>query len=81
MYDPRPYTTALYALQDMYGQSRQLVQSELGVILNAPAVKFGDAEAFDSFNLSIQTLVGMLRTLEGPKGYEHVAVALMLIDC
>ncbi len=27
----------------------QLVQSELGVILNAPAVKFGDAEAFDSF--------------------------------
>ncbi len=70
MYDPRPYTAALQALQDKYGQSRQLVQSELGVILNAPAVKFGDAEAFDSFSLSIQTLVGMLRTLEGPNGYE-----------
>ncbi|KAI2657497.1 hypothetical protein H4Q32_008840 [Labeo rohita] len=70
MYDPRPYTTALQALQDKYGQPHQLVQSELGVILNAPAVKFGDAEAFDSFSLSIQTLVGMLRTLEGPNGYE-----------
>ncbi|XP_058625394.1 uncharacterized protein LOC131536472 [Onychostoma macrolepis] len=70
MYDPRPYTTALQALQDKYGQPRQLVQSELSVILNAPAVKFGDAEAFDSFSLSIQTLVGMLRTLEGPNGYE-----------
>ncbi len=68
MYDPRPYTTALQALQDKYGQSRELVQSELGVILNAPAVKFGDAEAFDSFSLSIQTLVGMLRTLEDPNG-------------
>ncbi|KAL1267170.1 hypothetical protein QQF64_002845 [Cirrhinus molitorella] len=70
MYDPGPYTTALQALQDKYGQPRQLVQSELGVILNAPAVRFGDAEAFDSFSLSIQTLVGMLRTLEGPNGYE-----------
>lgn len=49
MYDLRPYTTALQALQDKYGQPRQLVQSELGVILNAPAVKFGDAEAFDFF--------------------------------
>ncbi len=70
MYDPRPYKTALKVLQNKYGQSRQLVQSELGVILNTPAVKFSDAEAFDSFFLSIQTLVGMLRTLEGPNGYE-----------
>ncbi|XP_073731871.1 uncharacterized protein [Misgurnus anguillicaudatus] len=70
MHDPRPYTTALQALQDKYGQPRQLVQSELGIILNTSAVKFGDAEAFDAFSLSIQSLVGMLRTLEGPNGYE-----------
>uniref|UniRef100_A0AAV2MHW6 Uncharacterized protein n=1 Tax=Knipowitschia caucasica TaxID=637954 RepID=A0AAV2MHW6_KNICA len=51
-------------------QIRQLVQSELGSILNSPAIKSGDAEAFDSFALSVQSLVGMLRTLEGTVGYE-----------
>ncbi len=30
----------------------------------------GDANAFDSFALSVQSLVGMLRTLEGQNGYE-----------
>ncbi|XP_061128044.1 uncharacterized protein LOC133149871 isoform X1 [Syngnathus typhle] len=70
MYDPAPYTAAVGALQDKYGQPRQLVQSELGAILNSPAIKFGDADAFDSFALSVQSLVGMLRTLEGPVGYE-----------
>ncbi|KAK7890973.1 hypothetical protein WMY93_022936 [Mugilogobius chulae] len=38
MYDSRPYTAALGALQDKYGQPRQLVQSELGAILNSPAI-------------------------------------------
>ncbi len=70
MHDPRPYTTAMQVLQDKYGQPRQLVQSELGAILNTPALKFGDSEAFDAFALSIQSLVGMLRTLEGQNGYE-----------
>ncbi|XP_037101263.1 uncharacterized protein LOC119118836 [Syngnathus acus] len=67
MYDPAPYTAAVGALQDKYGQPRQLVQSELGAILNSPAIKSGDADAFDSFALSVQSLVGMLRTLEGPR--------------
>lgn len=70
MYDARPYTTALQALQEKYGQPRQLVQSELGAILNSPALKYGDANAFDTFALSVQSLVGMLRTLEGENGYE-----------
>lgn len=70
MHDPRPYTMAMQALQEKYGQPRQLVQSELGAILNAPALKFGDSEAFDAFALSIQSLMGMLRTLEGQNGYE-----------
>lgn len=60
----------MQALHDKYGQPRQLVQSELGVILNSPALKFGDSEAFDAFALSIQSLVGMLKTLEGHNGYE-----------
>lgn len=70
MHDPAPYTHAMQALQDKYGQPRQLVQSELGAILNAPAFKMGDVDAFDTFALSIQSLVGMLRTLEGQNGYE-----------
>lgn len=55
----------MQALQDNYGQPR-----ELGAILNTPALKFGDSEAFDAFTLSIQSLEGMLRTLEGQNGYE-----------
>uniref|UniRef100_A0A1A8AXD9 Uncharacterized protein n=1 Tax=Nothobranchius furzeri TaxID=105023 RepID=A0A1A8AXD9_NOTFU len=70
MYDPKPYTSALQALQDKYGQPRQLVQSELGAILNLPPVRFGDPDGFDNFALSVQALVGMLRSLEGENGYE-----------
>ncbi|GAA6089522.1 uncharacterized protein LOC113069086 [Tachysurus ichikawai] len=70
MYHPQPYSAALQALQDKYGQPRQLVQSELGAILNTPPLRVGDANAFDSFALSVQSLVGMLRTLEGQNGCE-----------
>lgn len=70
MYHPRPYSAALQALQDKYGQPRQLVQSELGTIMSTPPIRMGDANAFDSFALSVQALVGMLRTLEGQNGYE-----------
>ena len=34
-----PYTTAMQALMQRYGQPRQLVQGELNAILNAPPVK------------------------------------------
>ncbi len=70
MYHLQPYTAALQALQDKYGQPRQLIQSELGAILSTPPLKLGDANAFDSFALSVQSLNGMLRTLEGQTGYE-----------
>lgn len=65
MHDLRPYTMAMQALQDKSGQPHQLVQSELGAILNTLALMFRDSEAFDAFALSIKLLVGMLRTLEG----------------
>jgi len=70
MYHPHPYSAALQALQDKYGQPRQLVQSEMGAIMTTPPLKMGDANAFDSFALSVQSLVGMLRTLEGQNGYK-----------
>ncbi|XP_077374267.1 uncharacterized protein LOC144016825 [Festucalex cinctus] len=70
MHHVSPYTEALNALQEKYGQPRQLIQSELGAILNSPALKISDANSFDSFALSVQSLVGMLRTLEGYNGIE-----------
>ncbi len=70
MHHVQPYTTSLQALQEKYGQPRQLVQSELGAIMSALPLKMGDFNAFDSFALSVQSLVGMLRTLEGQNGYE-----------
>ncbi len=38
--------------------------------MNSPPLRLGDANAFDSFALSVQSLVGMLKTLEGQNGYE-----------
>ncbi len=38
--------------------------------MSAPPLKMGDFNAFDSFAFSVQSLVGMLRTLEGQNGYE-----------
>ncbi len=70
MHHVQPYNASLQVLQEKYGQSRQLVQSELGAIMSAPPLKMGDFNAFDSFALSVQSLVGMLRTLEGQNGYE-----------
>lgn len=62
------YTRALQVLQEKYRQQRQLVQSELGAVLHAPALKMGDAGAFHSFTLSAQSLKGMLKTLDGQNG-------------
>lgn len=70
MYHSRPYSAAQQALQDKYGQPRQLVQSELGAIMNTPPLKMSDDNAFNSFALLVQSLVGMLRTLEGQNGYK-----------
>lgn len=54
----------------MTSMSSLVSSNELGAILNAPSLKFGDSEGFDAFALSIQSLVGMLRSLEGQNGYE-----------
>ena len=70
MHDTRPYSTALRSLKEKYGQPRLLVQSEIGAMLNSPIIRIGDVEAFDDFALSVQALVGMLLSLEGPNGSE-----------
>ncbi len=70
MHHAQPYTASFQAFQEKYGQPRQLVQSELGAIMSTPPLKIGDFNAFDLFALSDQSLVGMLRTLEGQNRYE-----------
>ncbi|KAK0149995.1 hypothetical protein N1851_009229 [Merluccius polli] len=65
-----PYTTAMQALMQRYGQPRQLVQGELNVILNAPAVKAGDYQGIEDFAAAVGTLVGMLSTMQGPTSAE-----------
>lgn len=60
MYNPKPFTADLQALQEKYGQPRQLIQSELGAILNPPTPLM-------HLLWSSQALVGMLKMLEGQK--------------
>ncbi len=67
---PYPYTSAMQALEQRYGQPRQLIQSELRAILNAPAIRPGNAQGFEDFAAAVNTLVGMLNTMEGPSRYE-----------
>lgn len=42
----QPYTTAMEALQHLFGQLHQLAQSEFAAILNTPDVRSGAQRAF-----------------------------------
>ncbi|XP_034733444.1 uncharacterized protein LOC117948085 [Etheostoma cragini] len=68
--DPTPYTRAMQALEQRYGQPGQLVQGELKAILNSPPIKPGDAQAFEDFSSAVSTFVGLLGTMEGPSSAE-----------
>ncbi|XP_033637433.1 uncharacterized protein LOC117298338 [Asterias rubens] len=70
IHEAKPYTAALQALKERYGQPRQLIQSEINSILSMPPVKYNDNDAFENFSLSVHSLVGMLKSLEGENGYE-----------
>lgn len=43
--------------------------------MNSPALKIGNVNSFDSFALSVQSLVGMLRTLKSHSGIELIALS------
>lgn len=70
MYATDPYTSALAALRTRYGQPHQLVQSEISTILNTPPIRVGDNAAFQEFSLSVNSLVGLLQSVEGKEGSE-----------
>ncbi|KAL6483178.1 hypothetical protein MHYP_G00080500 [Metynnis hypsauchen] len=63
--DPTPYSSAMHALEQRYGQPRQLIQGELKAILNSPPIKPGDAQALEDFSSAVSTLVGLLSTIDG----------------
>ncbi|XP_076857121.1 uncharacterized protein LOC143511024 [Brachyhypopomus gauderio] len=68
--DPTPYSSAMHALEQRYGQPRQLVQGELKAILNSPPIRPGDAQALEDFSSAVSTLVGLLSTIDGPSRAE-----------
>lgn len=70
MHETTPYSSAIQALMEKYVQPRQLVQSELGRIMQTPVIKFSDYDGFENFALTVNSLVGMLKSLEGENGFE-----------
>lgn len=64
IHDRTPYTSAMRALEQRYGQPRQLVQSELSTILNCLPIRTGDSQAIEDLSLSVSSLVGLLSTMD-----------------
>ncbi|KAL3975387.1 gephyrin [Sarotherodon galilaeus] len=62
-YAPDPYTQAMKALDERYGQPRQLALKELRNILELPPIRAGDGRTLDNFALRMQALVGLLGTM------------------
>jgi len=63
-YASDPYTKAIKALDERYGQPMQLALKELRNIMDLPPIRVGDGHALDNFSLRVQALVGLLNTME-----------------
>lgn len=72
---PFPYTRAMSALQQRYGQPQQLVLREIAAIQNLPSVRPGDSRSFSDFAIRVRALVGMLQSLEYGEGDAELACA------
>lgn len=70
MHEKTTYSIAIQALKENYGQPRQLVQSALGSIMQTPAIKSSDYDGFENFALTVNSLVGTLKLLEGENEFE-----------
>ena len=68
---PDPYTQASRALNERYGQPRQLALRELRAIMDLPAIRAGDGRALDQFSLRVQALVGLLKSM-GSEGLSEL---------
>jgi len=63
VYAPDLYTQAMQALDEHYGQHRQLALKELRTIKEMPVIRTGDGRGLDQFSLRVQALVGLLQSL------------------
>ncbi|CAL9694529.1 unnamed protein product [Knipowitschia caucasica] len=72
---PQPYTRAMAALQQRYGQPQQLVLREISSILNFPSIRSSDSRSFNDFAIRVRALVGMLQSLENHEGDPELACA------
>lgn len=66
----KPQPQVFTSVQAVPQVLHQLIQRELGSILNAPVIKDGDVEGFEEFSLSIHALIGLLKSLKGDNGPE-----------
>lgn len=86
VHTPQPFTQAIQALDEHYGQPRQLALKELCAILDMPALRSGDGQALDQFSLHIQALVGLLQSMSRDGLSEltcgsHVERLLTVTEC
>ena len=58
-----PFTCAMQALDERYGQPRQVAQKEIKAIMELPNIRQGDGVAFNNFALRVHSLVGLLQAL------------------
>ncbi len=63
VYAPDLYTQAIRALDECYGQPRQLALKALRAIMEMPAIRIGDGRGLDQFSLRVQALVGLLQSM------------------
>ena len=68
---PDPFTQASRALNERYGQPRQLALRELRVIMDLPAIRAGDGRALDQISLIVQVLVGLFKSM-GSEGLSEL---------
>lgn len=73
-HDPRPYTMALAALEQQYGQPHHLALGEIQTILNLPKIPSGNAYSFHKFAVRVRSMVGMLQSL-GQEGAAELSCA------
>ncbi|KAJ8412318.1 hypothetical protein AAFF_G00145850 [Aldrovandia affinis] len=62
-----PYSDTMAALNEKYGQPHQIALKRIASVMDSPDVRRGDTAAFEKLALQVQSLVGMLKTLN-PEG-------------
>ncbi|XP_016138710.1 uncharacterized protein [Sinocyclocheilus grahami] len=81
LHSPTPYRDTMLALIERFGQPHQVALRRIATILDSPDISRNDPSAFEKFSLQVQSLVGLLKTLNQAGSMElhcgsHVACLL-----